>query len=158
MPNERPSPEPPDLRFFARFTIRVATPVETGTIGSARHRIIHITGGAVEGPAIRGEVLPAGADFQVIRSDTTTDLLAKYAIRTDDDEVIIVENAGVRTASPADVERIAASTPVDPERVYFRCVPRLTASGSWSWLEDRVFIGAGQRFPDRVQVDVFEVL
>lgn len=160
MPKDPPRPEPPDppeLRFFARLTIRVDTPVETGTIGSERHRIIHITGGTVEGPRIRGEILPAGADFQVIRSETATDLLAKYAIRTEDDEVVIVENVGVRTASPGDVERIAAGLPVPPERVYFRCVPRLIGSGAWSWVEDRVFVGAGQRFPDRVQVDVFEV-
>lgn len=151
-------PTPPELAFFARLSIHVDTPVETGEMSDGRHRIIHITGGTIEGPVIQGSILPAGADFQIIRSDTTVELLAKYALRTNDGEYVVVENLGVRTADAEDTRRLAEGEPVPPERVYFRCVPRMKGSGEWAWLQERIFVGTGQRFPDRVQVDLFEVL
>lgn len=157
------SPASPSLKFFGKITALVTTPVELGTMSDGTKRIIPITGGTFHGfnaggEAVSGEILPGGADFQTLRSATSTELLAKYAIRLSDGECISVDNFGIRTASEEDIAALVAGKPVPSERVYFRCVPKLDGAGSWAWLTDRIFIGSGQRYPDRVELDVFEVL
>ena len=48
---------------------------------------------------------------------------------------------------------------MDPGEVYFRCVPRFeTAWPAMGWINERVFLGTGARYPDHVQISVFEVL
>lgn len=149
---------PPRLSPFATVTILVGEPIELGEMTGGKRRIIPIVGGSISGDGISGEVLPAGADYQTIRSATVTELVAKYAIVTDDGEHINVENIGIRTASEEDTAALAAGEPVPAERVYFRCVPALSGTGRWSHLDERLFIGSGRRRPDRVELEIFEVL
>lgn len=146
------------MQYFATIIARVERPLELGGMRDGRRRIIPISGGELVGPLGNGEILPGGADFQVIRSGTATELLAKYAIRMEDGEHITIDNFGLRTASPEDTEALAQGRPVPADRVYFRCVPRLSGSGAWSWIDDRIFVGTGRRHPDRVEVEVFELL
>jgi hypothetical protein len=47
---------------------------------------------------------------------------------------------------------------VNPESVYFRCMPRFeTSSSALGWISERMFIGTGARHPDRVVMRFFEV-
>jgi hypothetical protein len=48
---------------------------------------------------------------------------------------------------------------VDPSRIYFRCVPALSAdeSGPYAWMNRTLFVGTGQRRPTGVRIDVFRV-
>ncbi len=46
-------------------------------------RVIDILGGRVEGPRLKGKILP-GADWQIVRPDGVTDLTARYGIETDE--------------------------------------------------------------------------
>lgn len=48
---------------------------------------------------------------------------------------------------------------VDPSRVYFRCIPALSAddSGPYAWLNRTLFLGAGERLAQGVRIDVFRV-
>lgn len=48
-------------------------------------------------------MLPAGADFQLLRTATLTELEAKHAIETDDGERLCVNNFGLRSGSEADI-------------------------------------------------------
>ncbi len=158
MSSDQPEQPPiPGLEYFATVTAFVSSPVELGRTREGSRRIIPIDGGTLRGPAGDGEILPGGADFQLIRSETTTELLAKYAIRMGDGGCVNVDNFGIRTASADDISALIAGRPVPPERVYFRCVPRLSGTGRWAWVDDRVFLGSGRRYPDRVEVDIFEV-
>lgn len=151
------APDAPRLEYFATITAHVAVPIELGEMPGGAQRIIPITGGTLSGPDADGTILPGGADHQVLRSSTTTQLLARYAIETDDGDRIAVENIGVRNGSEADIATLVAGGTVPSERIYFRCLPRLTGSGRWTWLSDRLFVGTGTRHPDRVEVDVFMV-
>ncbi|WP_221585945.1 DUF3237 domain-containing protein [Microbacterium sp. G2-8] len=159
MTDDAPAAIPaPSLRYFATITALVDEPVELGDMPGGARRIIPIRGGDISGPGISGRVLPGGADFQILRSATTTSLEARYAIETDDGTRISVENHGIRTGSPDDIAALVAGRPVTPERIYFRCVPTLTASGErWGWLTDRILVGSGVRRPDRVELAVFVV-
>ena len=41
-------------------------------------------GGTVDGPRLKGKVLPGGADWQIVRADGVVHLTARYTIETDD--------------------------------------------------------------------------
>lgn len=150
--------DPPQLSYLARFHVEIGPIIDLGETGSGRRRIVPIIGGSVTGPQLRGTVLAAGADFQwSIRSDAG-ELEARYAIQTEDGAHIYVENRGLRSGAPADLERLARGEPVDPALLYFRSSPRLHSTpGAWGWLNDRVFVGVGERRPDAVLLDVFTV-
>lgn len=151
-------PVPPTLTFLATIQVEVGEPFEIGPTPEGVRRVIPITGGRVEGPRLNGTVVPMGADYQLLLSDTVTELEAKYAIETTEGERIYVSNLGIRSGSAEDIARLVRGEPVDPERIYFRCTPRLLSSGpEWSWLSTRILVGSGRRHPDRVELDVFVV-
>lgn len=82
-------------RLIARVRVRVGEFIDAGTIPEGHRRIIPIAAGIVEGPRIRGEVVPLGADWNLVRADGTETVSARYAIRTDDGWVLSVLNEGV---------------------------------------------------------------
>lgn len=148
---------PPPLEHLTTIVVDVAAPQEIGSTPTGRRRVIPIIGGTATG-ALSGKVLPGGADFQSIRSETFTDIHARYVIETDQGETVYVENTGIRTGSPEDIAALAAGRPVPPERIYFRSYPRFeTASPRLAWLNTHLFVGTGARFPDRVELNFFAV-
>ena len=57
-------------------------PDEVGKLGSGMiRRIIPVTGGTFEGPAIHGKVLPGGADWQMITPDGIALIDARYTLK-----------------------------------------------------------------------------
>jgi hypothetical protein len=152
------TPHAPSLTFFARLEVEVADPIDLGIVSGAHRRIVPINGGTVHGPSITGTVLPGGADFQVLHEDARQTLEAKYAFVTDDGVRIYVENQGIRTGSAADLALLAQGETVDPARIYFRSYPQFSApAGPWAWLGSRLFVGTGERHPDRVCLNVFVI-
>jgi len=147
----------PSLDYLATLTVMVGTPADIGPTPAGHRRIIPIMGGTVDGPALRGKILPYGADFQLLKSDTLTELEAKYAIETDGGERIYIENFGLRSGSKEDIERLVRGEEVDPERIYFRCSPKFTAAGQWAWLNSKILVGTGERHPGSVVINVFVV-
>jgi hypothetical protein len=101
----------------------VAAPIEVGRLTSGLRRLVPITGGTVSG-LFTGRVLPGGADLQLIRSDTETEVEARYLLESDDGELVTVHNWGLRTGSAEDIERLRREEPVDPARIYIRGQPR----------------------------------
>lgn len=73
-----------------REIVELGPMVSVGNTSRGTRTAIPITGGPVSG-RVRGEVLPSGADFQLL--DTLT-LDARYMVKTDDGEVITVRNCG----------------------------------------------------------------
>ena len=154
-------PEPPALEYFGRLNIEVAAPVEVGRTHAGQRRVIPITGGTFAGPNVTGTVLPAGADFQVIRSATESDLDARYVVELDDGARLFVTNVAYRTGSAEDIAALAQGRKVPAERIYFRCAPRFevadSPTSSWQWLESTVVIGSGRRQPYAVIIDLWVV-
>lgn len=149
----------PELKLFARLSVQVATPQEVGATPQGLRRLIPITGGTVAGDGWSGDVLPGGADFQLIVNDELAELDARYTLRANTGELIYVENRALR-AGPAELMRqIRQGQPVDPQRIYFRCWPRLQAgSGRFEWVNRRLFVGTGARHPGEVVMQFYEVL
>lgn len=151
-------PVPPALDYVGTLSVLVAEPIDIGPTPEGHRRIIPITGGSVAGPRLAGRVLAGGADFQTLHTPELTGLDARYAVETDDGAIISVDNAALRAGNRAALERLARGEAVDPVEVYFRCAPRLrTSSPRWDWVNRTVFVGSGERYPDRVVVHVFAV-
>jgi hypothetical protein len=146
-------------KYVFSLAIRIGAPIVAGETGHGLRRVIPILGGTVRGEGISGTIFPCGADFQVIRSNGFTELEAKYAFETSDGAVIYIENIGIRFGPKELLDRIAGGEVVDPSKIYFRSVPKFeTGAEKYRWLMHNLFIGVGARHPDRVELDVHQVL
>lgn len=157
-----PSPAaPPQLRttfvFEARVTVDKPQVVGQGPYGL--RRIVPILGGSFAGPAIKGQVLPGGADWQFVRPDGVIDIHAKYTLKTDDGTLIMVDNRGMRHGPPAVMERLGKGELVPGSEYYFRTVAKFEAptGGKYEWLNRAVFISVAERRPDAAVLRFYRV-
>ncbi len=157
---------PPTLEHVMDVLVQVGQPLEAGMVQGAgtqgRRRIIGIAGGWVSG-RVNGRVLAGGADYQLITSNTSAVLDARYMLELDDpahpSARVYVHNHALRRASPEDTARLAAGQPVDPARVYFRCAPSFEVSHpALAWMTESLFVGVGARRPDCVEMSFYRVL
>jgi hypothetical protein len=96
------APPEPGLELLYRSRVTLAPAIDVGETALGHRRIIPITGGTFEGPAMRGEILPMGWDWQLDRPDGCTQIIADYFLRTDDGVVINVVNSGALCRPGAD--------------------------------------------------------
>ena len=150
----------PDLEFIFEALVTLDPPREVGVTKYGKRRIIGINGGHFEGPAIKGEVLPGGADWQTVRQDGTADLVAKYSLRTDDGVIIFIENTGIRTAPREVLMRLAKGEDVPPSEYYMRTAAtfEVDAESDYAWLNKAVVISTGMRKANSVVLRFYKVL
>jgi hypothetical protein len=144
--------------FLLKARVSITPALEAGPSPRGYRRVIPITGGTFEGPKLRGTVLP-GEDRQTFLSDGTLEVVAHYALQTEDGAIILVTNRGF-WHGPAEVgARLAQGEPVDPSLYYFRTCARLEApSGSpYAWLNHRIIVGSVAPTSRMVVVDFFSV-
>ena len=121
-------------------------------------RVVDILGGRVDGPRLKGRILP-GADWQIVRPDGVTDLKARYAIETDRSTRVLVTSDGLRHGPPEVIAALARGDPVEPSRYYFRTLMRFeTADPTSAWLNRILALGTGAREKLAVRLDVYEVV
>ena len=147
------------IELAALMQLRVTLePVrDLGDTPLGRRRIIGITGGSFSG-RLAGRVLPGGADWQIIRSDGTADLDARYTLETSDGALIYVNNRGYRHGPKDVLERLAKGDDVDPALYYMRTTPWFeTAAPAYAWLNRIVCVGTGARRAQAVELELFEV-
>jgi len=146
-----------EFAFELRATVDAVQ--EVGDTPAGKRRFIPITGGAFEGPKLKGVVLPGGADAQVIRLDGVTDLVARYTLKVDDGTLIYVVNRGLRYGPPEIMQRVGRGEPVDPTLYYFRTTPAFEVqAGPHDWLNRSIFVGTGARHAAEVHIRYFRVL
>ena len=96
----------PGLRFAFAIKARVGPIQDLGQTARGHRRIIDILGGEVHGPRLEGEILPGGADWQIVRADGTIEVVARYTIRSPSGGLVHVQNEGLRVASPEILARV----------------------------------------------------
>jgi Protein of unknown function (DUF3237) len=132
---------------------------QLGNTPYGERRIINILDGHVEGPKLKGKVLPGGADWQIVRVDGVVHLQARYTIETDGGGQILVDAEGYRHGPAEVMARLARDETVDPSLYYFRTFMRFeTADPVSAWLNRILAIGRGSRANKAVRIEVFEVL
>ncbi|MFN0110952.1 MAG: DUF3237 domain-containing protein [Blastocatellia bacterium] len=151
-------PVTPRLELLAHLNVTVAPALAVGKVLTGERRIIPITGGRVEGPRLRGEIIPGGADWQIVSADGTASLEARYTIRTEDGALIYVRNIGVRHGPPEVLAAIARGEEVDPAKYYFRAVPTFeTGDKRYDWLNRVIAVCSGVRTRTAVLLDFYSV-
>jgi len=146
----------PQLTHIADFHVEVGAPITIGETAEGLRRVIPITGGRIVGPRLNGEILAAGADYQLIREDGYSTLDARYTARLDNGAMLYIVNTGVRFGAPEVMARITRGEPVNPDEVYFRTAPCFeTMSAEHQWLLKPLFVASGERHPDRVEIRVY---
>jgi hypothetical protein len=149
----------PALAFAFAIKARVAAIQDLGQTARGHRRIVDILGGEVQGPRLAGEILPGGADWQIVRPDGTIEVVARYTIRSAGGALVYVQNEGLRVADPEILARMSRGELVPYDSYRFRTAPRFeTAEPSLKWLERATFVGVAARTPDRVAIGFHEVL
>lgn len=143
---QRPEGDPkgPELEYVVTLHVTLGQAFQVGDTGKGTRTVIPITGGTFEGPNIKGEVLPGGADYQM-QLDGRTEIEAIYCIRTDDGVSIHVRNCGIIKMG---------------DGMYFRCAPRFEApkDSKYAWMNECLFLcqpGFGE--PGGINLDVWKV-
>jgi hypothetical protein len=148
----------PDLELLARFTVTLADPLEVGETPWGRRRVIGITGGRFAGPRLTGDVLPGGADWQVVHADGSATIDTRYTLRTQDGALISLATRGVRHGPPDVLAELAVRDDVDPATYYFVVTLTFEVSAErYEWLNRLVAIGSAVRHPTAVVYDAYAV-
>ncbi len=147
---------PLGLDRIARAEVRLDPVVTLGPTPQGLRRIVPITGGRLDGDRLRGEILPGGADWQLVHDDGSITVDTRYTARTDDGAPVTLATHGVRHGERAVLDRLAAGERVDPREYYFRLGVRLEAGDDrYSWVNRTVFVAAAARLADAVVYDLY---
>jgi hypothetical protein len=148
----------PSLEYVFTARVDVGPPLVVGPTPAGERRVVPILGGTVEGPRLRGTVVPGGADWQVVHPDGTVALEARYTVQAEDGALVYVNNRGLRRGPLAVLARLAAGEDVDPAEYYFRTAPVFeTGSPRHAWLAASLFVATARRQAALVTVAVYRV-
>jgi uncharacterized protein DUF3237 len=151
-----------ELKSRHLFTISMKLPpvLELGETPAGKRRVFTVSSGEFVGDRLRGRVLPqAGSDLLLVRADGSSQQDVRLILRTDDGALIIMTYRGVRHASSEVNGRIARGEKVNASDYYLRTVPFFeTSSAKYAWLNKIVSVAIGERTPDGVTYEVFEIL
>ena len=148
----------PALEFIFAARVTVGAPQELGDVGKGGRRIIPITGGDFSGPGLAGEVLPGGADWQVLRSDGAAELEARYTLRTEDGALIYVRNHALRHGPAEVIAALAAGKSVAPAAYYLRGATFFeTGAMRYVWMTHHIVVCTGERAPEQVLLRFYKV-
>ena len=116
-------------------------------------------GGVLQGPRLRGEVLPGGGDWVMVGSDQIGRVDVRATLRTDDGALIHYESRGVIKIPPDGLARLANGERLAFEECYIRTTPRFeTADQRYAWLNEIVAVAYNALSLDRVDYRIYRVL
>lgn len=155
-------PEDQRLPLRTEFLMQMSADLEesqqVGDTPVGGRRIVYVKRGEFHGPALKGEVLPGGGDWVLMRKDGASQLDVRITLRTDDGALIYVTYRGISTMAPEVRQRILMGEAVDPAEYYFRTTPMFeTAAVKYAWLNKLIAVGVGRRTRTGVVYSVYAV-
>jgi hypothetical protein len=147
---------PVEHLFDMHVDLQPAQPIPT-PVGT---RMTFITsGGVVEGPKLRGELLPGGGDWLIVGSDGTGRVDVRATLRTHDGVLIHYESRGVIKIPADGVQRLAAGEVLPFAETYIRTTPKFeTADERYGWLSEVVALGYNILSPNHIDYRIYGVL
>jgi hypothetical protein len=133
---------------------------ELGATPLGRRRIVPVKSGTFEGERLRGVVVTdAGGDWLLQRADGSSQMDVRLTLRTEDGALVFMSYRGVRRSSAEVAARLAEGQRVDKSEYYLRTTPFFeTSDARHAWLNNIIAVGVGERLPDGVVYEVFEIL
>jgi hypothetical protein len=149
----------PQFEFLMNLSVEVGDIVSLGPAPLGERRVINIVGGTFEGPAIRGEVLSGGADWQIARKDGVLDLDAHYVLKERGGGLIEVVSQGYRHGPPEILAALARGEQVDSAQYFFRTVMRFqTGAPDLEWLNKTIAVSTAERKARTVLLSAYKLL
>jgi hypothetical protein len=150
----------PQLRFVFEVRADIGPSEHVGNGAGDVLDFTPITGGTVEGPRLRGSIVPGGGDWAVLRGKAVYELDARYLIRAEDGALVDVVNRGYwRALTPEALARAEAGEDLQDSEVYFRTSPVFrTDAPAHRWLAETVFVGFARDEDGQVCIRFYEVL
>jgi len=123
-------------------------------------RMTFITnGGVIEGPKLRGELLPGGGDWLTVGTDGTGRVDVRATLRTHDGALIHYESRGVIKVPVDGVQRLAAGEVLPFADTYVRTTPTFeTSDQRYAWLSELVAVGYNILSPNHIDYRIYHVL
>lgn len=149
----------PRLTLVYRLEAALGEPLDLGEVSQGHRRIVPLTGGRFSGPELNGKLLPGvSADWQIVLRDGTTLGDIRYALQTDDGDLLYVRARGVRHGSAEVLSRLGRGEDVDASEYTFRTSTQIeTGSSQLDWLNKGVFVSVGGRGPEGVVYETYLV-
>ena len=131
-------------------------PLEDHGVTRAGHRrVIAVAGGRVSG-VLDAEILPGGADWQLVRPDGAIEIDTRYSARTAAGEYVHFRTSGVRSGPPEVLAALLRGENVDPASYYFRVAVYLeTSAPRLAFLERSIFVASAVRGADSVSYTAY---
>ena len=121
-------------------------------------QIFIVKGGTVEGPRIKGKLLPGGVDWALVRTDGAVQLDVRATLQTEDGALIYGTYGGLIVAEPAIFGRLLRAEDVPLDEYYFYINPMFqTGAPQYSWLNRLVAVGRGKAVPGGVEYRVWAI-
>ena len=117
------------------------------------------TGGAVDGPRLRGVPRPGGGDWVTLGADGIGRVDVRATIVTHDGVLIHLEARGVIAVPSDGLARLAGGEALPFAQTYVRTTPRFeTSDERYRWLTGVTAVAYNALLPDRVDYRVYRVL
>ena len=141
-----------DMHVNLRPAQVIPTPVGT--------RLTFITtGGVIEGPKLRGELLPGGGDWLTIGADGLGRVDVRATLRTHDGALIHYESRGIIKIPADGAQRLAAGEVLPFAGTYVRTTPKFeTSDERYAWLSEVVAVGYNILSPNHIDYRIYQVL
>lgn len=133
--------------------------IDIGATPHGNRQIIYLKGGTLDGPRIRGVILPGGGDWFIRRSDGVVETDVRAIIRTDDNQMIYTYFRGITDMTLEIALKLISGEVVDSSKYYYRVTPIIeTASEKYGWLNRIVTVGIGSLAPAGTTYKVYTVM
>ncbi len=147
----------PQLTAVFDAAVQLGQAENHGPTSAGIRRVVPIIGGRLTG-AFDAEILPGGADWQLVRPDGTIEISGRYSARTRDDELLLLSVSGLRTGSPDVLERLRRGEEVDPHDYVFRTDVRIeTSAHRLAWAQRSLFLASARRDAAAVRYRAYRV-
>jgi hypothetical protein len=152
--------EGPTTTVQTEYLMTFVANLDLGQVVDAGMQIIPITGGWVEGPRIKGRIVPPGGDWGHVLPSGVFRIDVRATIRTDDGEIIFVSYNGIRQCPKEVNERVVKGELIKQGDCYFIVSPTFeTKSEKYAWLNGVQAVGKALELKrgDHVTYDIFAV-
>lgn len=141
----------PLMTYYA--TLLPSVPVGAGPYG--QRAIFEVTGGAFEGPRLRGTLRTGGGDWILVDAQGVGHLDVRVTFETDDGALIYVQYFGSVVLTDALSDALQGHGETEYGDTYFFTQPRFeTGDVRYAWLNQVMAVGQGRVRSGRVEYQV----
>jgi hypothetical protein len=149
---------PPKIEHLFSYRATLQTPEIIGPVPEGIRVNFHVTGGTIDGPRVRGQILPVGGDWLTLRRDGVGVLDVRATFKTDDEVLIYVSYQGLGDLGADGYEKFLRGEL--PPKLALRTAPAFrTSAPQYQWLHRLLCVSSGEVNFERSEVryDVFSV-